>query len=815
MMMQRRTIAVLSTAVAVLVSVAGFGGVAQAAKPTRPLLSIANASVAEGNSGTTDLSFTVAASPAPSRKGTFVSYFTANGTAIAPGDYTAMTSPQQVPIPIGATSVTITVPLAGDALFESDETFFVNLRTPIKAKIAKSQATATILNDDATPTVAIAGSSLTEGDSGTTVASFPITLSAPSGKAATVHYATSDGTATAGEDYQATSGDLTIPPGVTTAAVTVPVTGDTSIEPNEIFTVTLSDPIDANLGTAAATGTIVNNDPAGPSALSIGDQLAVIEGNSGTTSATFTVTLSSPSASPVAVSYTTADGTALAGSDYQATSGTVPIAPGVLAATITVPVTGDALDEPDETFYVNISTTTTGIGVTDPQGLGGIVDNDNAPTISIAAAEVSEGDAGLTALSFTASLSAPSGRATAATYSTGGPGTATPALDYQSVSGATVAFAPGEVTQTIEVQVIGDITPEPDETLTVTLSNLTDLGPGSPMTAAGTIFDDDAIAISVEDVRVQEPAAGTVPAVFTFTLSDISATTVTVSYKTTNGTATSPADYTSVPATTLTFTPGQTTKTITVAVKGDTALEQDETFSVDLSGATNAVLLDDQAIGTIVDRDAPTLAAGTAQVAEGGTAQIPVTLSAASTFPVTVDYATADGTAASPADYAAVAGTLTIPAGGTTAVLSVPTFGDAAAEPTETFLLTLSNPTNTMLAQTAVTVSLFDGPPVGSTGEVPPPGGGVGDLVPVADGYWLAATDGGLFAFGGAPFFGSTGAMTLNQPVVGMAPTLTQLGYWLVARDGGIFAFGDAGFFGSTGAMKLNQPIVGMASHVI
>jgi len=78
-------------------------------------------------------------------------------------------------------------------------------------------------------------------------------------------------------------------------------------------------------------------------------------------------------------------------------------------------------------------------------------------------------------------------------------------------------------------------------------------------------------------------------------------------------------------------------------------------------------------------------------------------------------------------------------------------------------------------------------------------------------GYWLVATDGGIFAFGDARFFGSTGAIRLNQPIVGMTPTPSGNGYWLVATDGGIFAFGDAKFFGSTGAIKLNQPIVGMA----
>ena len=83
---------------------------------------------------------------------------------------------------------------------------------------------------------------------------------------------------------------------------------------------------------------------------------------------------------------------------------------------------------------------------------------------------------------------------------------------------------------------------------------------------------------------------------------------------------------------------------------------------------------------------------------------------------------------------------------------------------------------------------------------------------PGGQGYWLVASDGGVFAFGDARFRGSTGRIKLNRPVVGMAPTPTGRGYWLVATDGGVFSFGDAEFFGSTGAITLNQPIVGMAS---
>ena len=83
---------------------------------------------------------------------------------------------------------------------------------------------------------------------------------------------------------------------------------------------------------------------------------------------------------------------------------------------------------------------------------------------------------------------------------------------------------------------------------------------------------------------------------------------------------------------------------------------------------------------------------------------------------------------------------------------------------------------------------------------------------PAGSAYWLAASDGGIFSFGGAPFYGSMGGKPLNKPIVGMAQTIDGLGYWEVASDGGIFTFGDAGYYGSMGGQPLNKPIVGIAA---
>jgi hypothetical protein len=123
--------------------------------------------------------------------------------------------------------------------------------------------------------------------------------------------------------------------------------------------------------------------------------------------------------------------------------------------------------------------------------------------------------------------------------------------------------------------------------------------------------------------------------------------------------------------------------------------------------------------------------------------------------------------------------------------VTVAVAGDVRHEVDETMRLVLSGPSNLTLGRTEAVGTILD------------------DDKP---GYALVGSDGGLFAFGGAGFFGSTGTLKLNRPIVGQAATPSGRGYWLVATDGGIFAFGDATFLGSTGSLKLNKPVVGMSA---
>lgn len=229
------------------------------------------------------------------------------------------------------------------------------------------------------PAVAIANATVAEGNSGTTPMAFTVTLSKPSSKTVTVGYSTANGTAPAGSDYTATSGTLSFAPGTTSRKVSVAVLGDTAAEPDETFTVTLANAVNATLGTATATGTITNDDaaPVTPPTVSIANA-SVNEGNSGVTPMAFTVSLSKASDKAVTVGYSTANGTAIAGQDYSAASGTLTFAAGTTSQQFSVSVLGDTTVEPAETFTVTLANPTNATLAT-ATATGTIV-NDDATT---------------------------------------------------------------------------------------------------------------------------------------------------------------------------------------------------------------------------------------------------------------------------------------------------------------------------------------------------------------------------------------------------------------------------------------------------
>ena len=202
--------------------------------------------------------------------------------------------------------------------------------------------------------------------------------------------------------------------------------------------------------------------------------------------------------------------------------------------------------------------------------------------------------------------------------------------------------------------------------------------------------------ISIDNVTVAEGNAGTTNATFTVSLSGGSSSTITVKYATADGTADQPDDYTKIAATTLTFDPGDTTKTVTVLVNGDTSCEPNETFYVNLTVPTNATILDNQGVGTINNDDAPptvTFTAAAQSKAEGsaGTAKITAQLSSVKAgYDVTVPFTVAGtATEGSAADYTITASPITIDAGEASADITVTVKNDTLDEDDETVIVTM------------------------------------------------------------------------------------------------------------------------------
>ena len=364
--------------------------------------------------------------------------------------------------------------------------------------------------------------------------------------------------------------------------------------------------------------------------LSIADAATVTEGGE----AVFTVRLSDTSSETVTVRYATVDDTAVAGSDYTRTTGTLRFDPNERTDTIRVPILQDSTAEQSETFTVELSNPNR---ATVSDGTGAVtIEADPMPELRISdAAPVAEGNDAV----FTVSLSTPSSQVVTVEYTTED-GTADAGDDYTTIA-ETLTFSPGQTTKIIRVPVLVDSTQESSETFTVELS--TPMGTTlADSTGLGTITADPMPGLSIGDA---EPVAEGGAAVFTVTLVPASNHVVTVTYSTVDGTAVADADFTPTSGT-LTFNPNQTTKTIRVPILRDTVHEPSETFTVELDDPTGTTLADSTGLGTIAADATPGLSiADAVNVAEGRDAVFRVTLRPATNHVVSVTYTTMDGTA--------------------------------------------------------------------------------------------------------------------------------------------------------------------------
>ena len=580
-----------------------------------PELSVADATVAE-DAG--PMVFTVTLAPA-SGKIVTVSYATAGDTATggsrctAGKDYTN-TSSTLTFRPGEPLTQTVSVPVCDDSRDEEEtETFTLTLSDPSDATLRPQEdtATGTITDNDLPPSLSFLRDVTAAENAGSMV--FTVELSAASDRIVEVMYSTADDTATAGQDYTAVTSETLrfAPADPLRKTIAVEILNDVLDEADaETFTLELHNPTNASLGTdpLTATGTINDNDAA-TAELSV---LNVSATEGGTV--TFEVTLTTAKDSQVMVSYetvTTSTHTATGGTDCSAASveagvdfahasGTVTFAAQQTTTTDRIDVTTciDSLDEPTETFGLSLSSTQ----VTAPTGLatGSITDDNDPPALSVNDPDAVE-DAGH--VEFTVTLDAPSAKTVTVNYATqNGTAEAGTNKDYTRTVG-TLEFAPGDEEMNVSVPIRDDSTDEEDETFTLEL-----LSTPSPINARiangsgqATITDNEEPGLKVLNPQTVRESAPKVT--FTVTLEPASIETVTVEYDTMDGTATQPDDYTAANGT-LTFTPGETTKTVDVEIISDSTSESDEKFTLVLSGPTptDVPLYDATGEATITER---------------------------------------------------------------------------------------------------------------------------------------------------------------------------------------------------------------------
>lgn len=335
----------------------------------------------------------------------------------------------------------------------------------------------------------------------------------------------------------------------------------------------------------------------------------------------------------------------------------------------------------------------------------GAYESETRLALTINDVTVSEGDSGQTNATFQVRLSIPSTR-TVTVNATTSNGTARAPGDYTSGS-ATLSFAPGEISKTFSVPVQNDLLNEAEELFYVILSSPVN-APVARGRGVGTITDNDEMpAISIERVIMREGNSGQRTAAFRLTLSAPSGQVVRVNYSTIAGNATPGDDYVAVTSKQVTFNTGSVYAYAPVLINGDELNELDEYFKVQLSHTRNVYISDGEAEGFIGNDDrAPALTISDAQITEGPAQGAPagtknltftVTLSKASGQTVTVNYATADGTARSTSDYVAENGVLRfLPNTGLTRQISITINGDTLVEGDETLFVLLSGATTAL-----------------------------------------------------------------------------------------------------------------------
>jgi len=493
------------------------------------------------------------------------------------------------------------------------------------------------------------------------------------------------GDALSGSDYTDIGSSVVIPDGAGSATIVITPDDDTLVEGDETVIITLDSGTGYSLVASTSDTLIIQDNDA--ASLSIGDD----QFDEGDGTVSVDVALDSNVAGAFTVGYSFIAGSAIQGSDFSGTNGTLNFAGSAgEVQTISVDITEDGLVEEQESFQISLSTPSNpSIGVSGSPATFDILDNDLfvasvSATVHEAFEDGSDGE-------FTISLDQQNDLLSAVTVTYVLSGDALPA-DYQPVSGS-VDIDPGQTTATVGIVAIDDPALEGDEllTLTITAGAGYTVGTGS---ADLTIKDNDNAAISIVP---QSGGEGVGTLSFPLTLSDAVAGGTVVSYEVQAGTA----DGTDVQLTSrdVTFVgTANETQNIEVTIFEDDILETSETFTVVLTGATNGVSLSGSpATGTIVDNDAASFSILDSSAPENaGTLTVEVVLNEAVQAGTQVDYTTVPDTATGGGtDFDDTSGTLSFTGNaGEIQTFTINLNDDAIVEGTETFQVNLSNPTN-------------------------------------------------------------------------------------------------------------------------
>jgi hypothetical protein len=557
------------------------------------------------------------------------------------------------------------------------------------------------------------------------------------------------GSATPGTDYNDTSGTLVFEAGETSKSFGVQILEDDQFENPETFSAILSNPRVTNprctdptnqdtcyykrptFGNSSATVRILDNERGNtiqfnPSAYSVSE--AGPGGVPGQAVLTVTANRVDDPNTVLSVNYATRDDSAVAGSDYNAQTGTVTFGPGETQKTITITLINDGLIENGEDFTVRLtgfSNASAGTGATTARVT--IVDDDGGTSVVQFSASTYSANEGVDAATLRVVRSGGIGFAVSVNYSTSN-GTATAPNDYAASSG-TVSFAPGEYFKEFQVPVTDDSETEPTENFSVSLSSPSaNAALGTPSTATVSINDNDAgntIQFTPAAYTAGEVGANGQPGVVVLTISATRTgdpnTVLQVNYVTRNDTAVGGQDY-HFTAGTVTFNAGETQKQIAIQLINDNLIEATENFFVDLVNPSNAALSGAATASvSIADDDGGTstiqFTATEYSAGEGdGAAVVTVVRSGGIGFTVSASYTTANGTAAAGQDFTQTSGTVTFAPGEYSKPISVPVLQDDVSESSENFSITLSNPSpNAALGSPATaTVNILDdeGPPV-------------------------------------------------------------------------------------------------------